>query len=136
MASKKQRQRELERARYQRRMARREQRDAQVRKWTIGGLAAVIVLGVIVGAFFLVSVGNRQLGRRQLVAHPGRQHDAHGQRHAQREQLGGGRHRARPPLHVHEQPAGLEEGGNAARDARLQGHVSGDNSHQSRQYRH
>lgn len=53
MASKKQRQRELERARYQRRMARREQRDTQVRKWTIGGLAAVIVLGIIGGAIFL-----------------------------------------------------------------------------------
>ncbi|MGH3408174.1 MAG: peptidylprolyl isomerase [Streptosporangiaceae bacterium] len=53
MASKKQRQRELERARYRRRMARREQRDTQVRKWTIGGLAAVIVLGIIAGAVFL-----------------------------------------------------------------------------------
>jgi peptidyl-prolyl cis-trans isomerase B (cyclophilin B) len=53
VASKKQRQRELERARYQRRMTRREQRDAQVRKWTIAGLAAVIVLGIIVGAVFL-----------------------------------------------------------------------------------
>jgi peptidyl-prolyl cis-trans isomerase B (cyclophilin B) len=53
VASKKQRQRELERARYQRRMARREQRDTQVRKWTIGGLAAVIVLGIIGGAIFL-----------------------------------------------------------------------------------
>lgn len=55
MASKKQRQRELERARYQRRMARREQRDTQVRKWTIGGLAAVIVLGIIGGAIFLLN---------------------------------------------------------------------------------
>jgi peptidyl-prolyl cis-trans isomerase B (cyclophilin B) len=53
VASKKQRQRELERARYQRRMTRREQRDAQVRKWTIAGLAAVIVLGIIAGAVFL-----------------------------------------------------------------------------------
>jgi len=55
VASKKQRQRDLERARYQRRMTRREQRDAQVRKWTIAGLAAVVVLGIIAGAVFLLN---------------------------------------------------------------------------------
>jgi len=57
VARKKQRQRELERARYQRRMVRRAEHDAQVRKWTIGGVAAVVVLGLIAGAFFLFSGG-------------------------------------------------------------------------------
>jgi peptidyl-prolyl cis-trans isomerase B (cyclophilin B) len=57
VASKKQRQRELARARYERRMARRERRDDRVRKWSISGGAAVIVLGLIAGAFFLFSGG-------------------------------------------------------------------------------
>jgi peptidyl-prolyl cis-trans isomerase B (cyclophilin B) len=57
VASKKQRQRELARARYERRMANRVQHEDQVRKWSIAGGAAVIVLGLIVGSFFLFSGG-------------------------------------------------------------------------------
>ena len=54
MAGKKERQRKLERARYQRRQVRRAQRDRQARKWTISVLAAIAVLAVAVGVFFLV----------------------------------------------------------------------------------
>jgi peptidyl-prolyl cis-trans isomerase B (cyclophilin B) len=57
VASKKQRQRELARARYERRMANRVHHQEQVRKWSIAGGAAVIVLGLIVGSFFLFSGG-------------------------------------------------------------------------------
>lgn len=53
MASKKQRQRDLERARYERRMARRVQHDTRMRKWGISVLAAVAVLAAGTGGFFL-----------------------------------------------------------------------------------
>lgn len=53
MASKKQRQRDLERARYERRMARRVQHDTRVRKTLIGVVAAIAVLGIATGGFFL-----------------------------------------------------------------------------------
>jgi peptidyl-prolyl cis-trans isomerase B (cyclophilin B) len=54
VAGKKERQRKLEAARYQRRQVRRAQRDQQTRKVTISVLAAVAVLAVAVGVFFLV----------------------------------------------------------------------------------
>jgi len=54
VAGRKERQRKLERARYQRRLDRRAQRDRQARKWTISIVAAVAVLAVAVGVFFLV----------------------------------------------------------------------------------
>jgi peptidyl-prolyl cis-trans isomerase B (cyclophilin B) len=54
VAGKKERQRRLEAARYQRRQARRAQRDQQTRKVTISVLAAVAVLALAVGVFFLV----------------------------------------------------------------------------------
>jgi peptidyl-prolyl cis-trans isomerase B (cyclophilin B) len=53
VAGKKQRQRKLERARYQRRMARQTQRDQQARKWTISIVAAIAVVAVAVGGYFL-----------------------------------------------------------------------------------
>jgi peptidyl-prolyl cis-trans isomerase B (cyclophilin B) len=53
VAGRKQRQRELARLRYQRRMQRRMQRDSQVRKWSIAGLAAVVIIGLAVGGYFL-----------------------------------------------------------------------------------
>jgi peptidyl-prolyl cis-trans isomerase B (cyclophilin B) len=53
VASKKQRQRELERARYERRMARRAEHDTRVRKVAISALAAIAVLGIAAGGFFL-----------------------------------------------------------------------------------
>ena len=58
MVNKKQRKRELARARYQRRMSRRAQRDASFRKWAISGLAVVVVLGLIAGVFFLFAGGS------------------------------------------------------------------------------
>jgi len=53
VASKKQRQRDLARARYERRMARRTQHDTAVRKWTISVVAAIAVLGAGTGGFFI-----------------------------------------------------------------------------------
>jgi len=53
VASKKQRQRELERARYERRMARRVQHDTRTRKVMISAVAAIAVLGIAAGGFFL-----------------------------------------------------------------------------------
>jgi peptidyl-prolyl cis-trans isomerase B (cyclophilin B) len=53
VAGKKDRQRRLERERYQRRMTRRTQQDQRARKWTIGVSAAVAVLVVLVGSYFL-----------------------------------------------------------------------------------
>ena len=54
MAGRKQRQRELARARYQRRQARRAQQEQRTRRWTINASAAVVVLAIAVGVFFLV----------------------------------------------------------------------------------
>ncbi|HEY1639679.1 MAG TPA: peptidylprolyl isomerase [Streptosporangiaceae bacterium] len=53
MAGKKQRQRKLERERYQRRQARQAEQNQRARKWTIGLSAAVAVLVVLVGSYFL-----------------------------------------------------------------------------------
>jgi peptidyl-prolyl cis-trans isomerase B (cyclophilin B) len=53
VAGKKQRQRQLERARYERRQKRRARQERQVRKWTISALAAVAVLAIAVGGFFI-----------------------------------------------------------------------------------
>jgi peptidyl-prolyl cis-trans isomerase B (cyclophilin B) len=54
VVGKKERQKRLERERYQRRLDKRAQRDQMVRRWTVASLAAVIVLAVAVGVFFLV----------------------------------------------------------------------------------
>jgi peptidyl-prolyl cis-trans isomerase B (cyclophilin B) len=54
VVGKKERQKKLERERYQRRLDKRAQRDQTVRRWTVSSLAAVIVLAVAVGVFFLV----------------------------------------------------------------------------------
>jgi peptidyl-prolyl cis-trans isomerase B (cyclophilin B) len=54
VVGKKERQKKLERERYQRRLDKRAQHDQAVRRWTVSGLAAVIVLAVAVGVFFLV----------------------------------------------------------------------------------
>jgi peptidyl-prolyl cis-trans isomerase B (cyclophilin B) len=56
VAGKKERQRKLAAARYERRQARRAQRDRQARKWTISVLAAVAVVGVTVLVVVLVRV--------------------------------------------------------------------------------
>jgi peptidyl-prolyl cis-trans isomerase B (cyclophilin B) len=53
VASKRQRQRDLERARYERRMARRVEHDSAVRKWTISAVAAFAVLAAATGGFFI-----------------------------------------------------------------------------------
>lgn len=105
MASKKQRQRELARARYERRMANRVRHDDLVRKWSISGGVAVIVLGLIAGDLPVQRREIAQLGGLEHDLARG-QHERLGQRDAQREQLGGGGHRAGSPLHVPEQPAG------------------------------
>jgi peptidyl-prolyl cis-trans isomerase B (cyclophilin B) len=55
VAGKKERQRKLARERYQRRAVRQAQRSRQVRKWTISGLAAVVVVGIAVGSTFLAT---------------------------------------------------------------------------------
>jgi peptidyl-prolyl cis-trans isomerase B (cyclophilin B) len=54
VVGKKERQKKLERERYQRRLDKRAQRDQTVRRWTVSSLAAIIVLAVAVGVFFLV----------------------------------------------------------------------------------
>jgi peptidyl-prolyl cis-trans isomerase B (cyclophilin B) len=54
VAGKRQRQRELARARYQRRLARQAEQEKQARKMTISILAGVAVLAVAVGVYFLV----------------------------------------------------------------------------------
>jgi len=54
VVGKKERQKRLERERYQRRLDKRAQRDQTVRRWTVSSLAAIIVLAVAVGVFFLV----------------------------------------------------------------------------------
>jgi peptidyl-prolyl cis-trans isomerase B (cyclophilin B) len=59
VVSKKQRQRELERQRYQRRMARQVERDHKVRQWSISALAGVVVLGLALGGYFLFSGGSK-----------------------------------------------------------------------------
>jgi peptidyl-prolyl cis-trans isomerase B (cyclophilin B) len=59
VVSKKQRQRELERQRYQRRMARQVQHDHKVRQWSISALAGVVVLGLALGGYFLFSGGSK-----------------------------------------------------------------------------
>jgi cyclophilin family peptidyl-prolyl cis-trans isomerase len=59
VAGKKQRQRRLARERYQRRLTRQAQRTRQLRKWTISGGAAVVVLALIVGGVVLAA---RSLG--------------------------------------------------------------------------
>jgi peptidyl-prolyl cis-trans isomerase B (cyclophilin B) len=57
VVSKKQRQRQLERERYQRRMNRRVEHESQVRKWSISALAGIVVLGLAVGGYFLFGAG-------------------------------------------------------------------------------
>jgi peptidyl-prolyl cis-trans isomerase B (cyclophilin B) len=59
VVSKKQRQRELERQRYQRRMARRVEHDHRIRQWSISALAGIVVLGLALGGYFLFSGGSK-----------------------------------------------------------------------------
>ncbi len=54
MVGKKERQKRLERERYQRRLDRQAQHQQTVRRWTVSSLAAIVVLAVAVGVFFLV----------------------------------------------------------------------------------
>jgi peptidyl-prolyl cis-trans isomerase B (cyclophilin B) len=54
VVGRKDRQKRLERERYQRRLDRRAQHEQAVRRWTVSSLAAVVVLAVAVGVFFLV----------------------------------------------------------------------------------
>ncbi|MGH3275972.1 MAG: hypothetical protein ACRDNZ_16810, partial [Streptosporangiaceae bacterium] len=54
MAGSKDRQRKLERERYQRQLDKRARREQQVRRWTVASLAGIVVLAVAVGVFFLV----------------------------------------------------------------------------------
>ena len=54
MVGKKERQKRLERERYQRRLDKQAQREQTVRRWTVSSLAGILVLAVAVGVFFLV----------------------------------------------------------------------------------
>ena len=54
MVGKKERQKKLERERIQRRQDKRAQHEQAVRRWTVSSLAAVVILAVAVGVFFLV----------------------------------------------------------------------------------
>jgi peptidyl-prolyl cis-trans isomerase B (cyclophilin B) len=54
VVGRKERQKRLERERYQRRLDKRAQHEQTVRRWTVSSLAAVVVLAVAVGVFFLV----------------------------------------------------------------------------------
>jgi cyclophilin family peptidyl-prolyl cis-trans isomerase len=58
VAGKKERQRRLARQRYERRTRQRAQEDRQIRRWTVGALAAVGLAAVVVGAFFLVNASS------------------------------------------------------------------------------
>jgi peptidyl-prolyl cis-trans isomerase B (cyclophilin B) len=55
VAGKKERQRKLARARYERRAVRQAQRDRRARRWTISVLAAVAVAGIAVGSAFFAT---------------------------------------------------------------------------------
>jgi peptidyl-prolyl cis-trans isomerase B (cyclophilin B) len=54
VVGKKERQKRLEAERYQRRLDRRAQHEQMVRRWTVASLAAVVIIAVAVGVFFLV----------------------------------------------------------------------------------
>jgi peptidyl-prolyl cis-trans isomerase B (cyclophilin B) len=54
VVGKKERQKKLERERIQRRQDKRAQHEQAVRRWTVSSLAAVVILAVAVGVFFLV----------------------------------------------------------------------------------
>jgi len=54
VVGKKERQKKLERERYQRRLDRQAQHQQTVRRWTVSSLAAIVVAAVAVGVFFLV----------------------------------------------------------------------------------
>jgi peptidyl-prolyl cis-trans isomerase B (cyclophilin B) len=54
VVGKKERQKKLERERYQRQLDRRAQHEQMVRRWTVSTLAAIVVIAVAVGVFFLV----------------------------------------------------------------------------------
>lgn len=58
MAGKKQRQRKLERARYERRMVRREQQEQRAKVIGVSVVVVIIVLAVATGAFFLLKPAN------------------------------------------------------------------------------
>jgi cyclophilin family peptidyl-prolyl cis-trans isomerase len=60
----KERQKRLERERYQRRLDKRAQHEQMVRRWTVTGVAVILVLAVAVGVFFLV----RPTGGKQVAA--------------------------------------------------------------------
>jgi peptidyl-prolyl cis-trans isomerase B (cyclophilin B) len=60
VVGRKERQKRLERERYQRRLDKRAQHEQTVRRWTVSGLAAVVVLAVAVGVFFLVRPSHGQ----------------------------------------------------------------------------
>jgi len=53
VASKRERQRRLARERYERRLNRQAERDRRARQWTISVLAAVLVLAIAVGGYFI-----------------------------------------------------------------------------------
>lgn len=68
MVGKKERQKKLERERYQRRLDKHAQHDQAVRRWTVASLAAIIVLAVAVGVFFLVRPSGGQASASSTTA--------------------------------------------------------------------
>jgi peptidyl-prolyl cis-trans isomerase B (cyclophilin B) len=67
VVGKKERQKRLERERYQRRLDRHAQREQTVRRWTVSGLAAIVVLAVALGVFFLVRPSGGSAAASQFV---------------------------------------------------------------------
>jgi peptidyl-prolyl cis-trans isomerase B (cyclophilin B) len=70
VAGKKERQRKLERERYQRRLDKRAQQEQRIRRWTVSSLAGVVVLAVAVGVFFLVRSSGGKASASSAAASP------------------------------------------------------------------
>jgi peptidyl-prolyl cis-trans isomerase B (cyclophilin B) len=69
VVGKKERQKRLERERYQRRLDRQAQHQQTVRRWTVASLAAIVVLAVAVGVFFLVRPSGGSASASSAVIH-------------------------------------------------------------------
>jgi peptidyl-prolyl cis-trans isomerase B (cyclophilin B) len=69
VVGKKERQKRLERERYQRRLDRQAQHQQTVRRWTVASLAAIVVLAVAVGVFFLVRPSGGSASASSTVIH-------------------------------------------------------------------
>jgi peptidyl-prolyl cis-trans isomerase B (cyclophilin B) len=70
VVGRKERQKRLERERYQRRLDKRAQHEQMVRRWTVSSLAGLVVLAVAVGVFFLVRPSHGQAAASSSSSSP------------------------------------------------------------------